>query len=256
MTNGYGGWSAYTPQQQLVDAYRMANGLRITDPGSGYDPNNPYVGREKRFYETIHHDGAMYRGRAHEFWFDDAGKGGRDTSQGSQPWNCSLTGYAFRKFNDEARNLSGGNAAYRVRLWPTYRLSEMYLNYAEAQYQLGNEAAARTALNTVRTRSTAGLPASQASGAALLSEIKTERQIELVLEAKRFFDLLRWKEAGNLLNSPARGVKITKHTNGTRSYQYFDVAPRTWKDAFYFWPIPNAEMLRTDLPQNPGYPEG
>ena len=31
------------PTQNLVDAFPMANGLPITDPNSGYDPNNPYA---------------------------------------------------------------------------------------------------------------------------------------------------------------------------------------------------------------------
>jgi hypothetical protein len=39
----------------------MANGLSISDPASGYDPQNPYVGREKRFYDFIVYDGAEYK---------------------------------------------------------------------------------------------------------------------------------------------------------------------------------------------------
>src|SRR5690606_3115941 len=31
------------PTQELVDAFEMKNGLAITDPASGYDPDNPYV---------------------------------------------------------------------------------------------------------------------------------------------------------------------------------------------------------------------
>ncbi len=54
-------WGNYCPTQELVDDYQMANGLSISDPASGYDPQNPYVGREKRFYDFIVYDGAEYK---------------------------------------------------------------------------------------------------------------------------------------------------------------------------------------------------
>src|SRR5690606_13837672 len=41
--NGYDGWGGNLPLQNLVDAYGMANGRSITDPASGYDPQNPYA---------------------------------------------------------------------------------------------------------------------------------------------------------------------------------------------------------------------
>jgi hypothetical protein len=53
-------WGNYNPTQELVDDFLMANGKRITDPESGYDDQNPYVGREDRFYDFIVYDGAEY----------------------------------------------------------------------------------------------------------------------------------------------------------------------------------------------------
>lgn len=59
------------PTQDLVDAYEMANGEPpilgyhdanrldpIVNPASGYDPNNPYEGRDPRFYASIYYNGA------------------------------------------------------------------------------------------------------------------------------------------------------------------------------------------------------
>src|SRR5690606_20723943 len=54
-------WGNYNPTQELVDQFRMANGKLITDPTSGYDSQNPYVNREKRFYDWIVYDGAPYK---------------------------------------------------------------------------------------------------------------------------------------------------------------------------------------------------
>ena len=59
--NGYDGWAGNTPYQNLVDAYQMNNGKAITDPASGYDPQNPYINRDPRFYATILYNKAPYR---------------------------------------------------------------------------------------------------------------------------------------------------------------------------------------------------
>lgn len=64
------------PSQELVDSYEMANGtpaitgysdashlLPIINAASGYDPANPYLGRDPRFYASIYYnDGARTLG--------------------------------------------------------------------------------------------------------------------------------------------------------------------------------------------------
>jgi hypothetical protein len=48
------------PSQELVDAYEMqATGKPIDDPTSGYDEDNPYEGRDPRFYASIYYNGAL-----------------------------------------------------------------------------------------------------------------------------------------------------------------------------------------------------
>lgn len=240
--NGYNGWSAHTPTQQLVDAFEMANGRMITDPASGYDPNNPYEGRDPRFTATIVYDGLSFFGREAEFW-----DGGRDSNKGIQPWNVSLTGYTFRKFFDETRDFSAGDLGIPDRLWPLFRLAEMYLNYAEAQYQLGNEAAAREYVNLVRARPSVNLPPITENGTALLERIRHERQIELVFEAKRFFDILRWKTAEVVMSEPVMGVVIQRDPEtGAKTYEYREVRPRTFHPHMYLMPIPQSEVERSD----------
>jgi len=63
--------SGQCPTQDLVDSYEMANGEApitgyadgdhlnpIINPASGYDPANPYVGRDPRFYGTVYYNGS------------------------------------------------------------------------------------------------------------------------------------------------------------------------------------------------------
>lgn len=46
--------------QNLADAFGMANGKGINEPGSGYDEDHPYVGRDPRFYMTFAYDGSEF----------------------------------------------------------------------------------------------------------------------------------------------------------------------------------------------------
>ena len=73
---------------------------------------------------------------------------------------------------------------------PVFRISELYLNRAEANYRLGNTATALTDLNVIRTR--AGLRAATGlTGDALLNEILRQRRLEFAFEGHRWFDLKR-----------------------------------------------------------------
>ncbi|MDR0757865.1 MAG: RagB/SusD family nutrient uptake outer membrane protein, partial [Tannerella sp.] len=77
--NGYGGWGGNCPLQNLVDDYEIkATGKRPFEEGSGYDPANPYAGRDPRFDATILYNGAMFRGRPVETFIP----GGLDTNEG------------------------------------------------------------------------------------------------------------------------------------------------------------------------------
>ena len=49
------------PSQNLVDAFPMRNGLPITDAKSGYDPKNPYAGRDPRLEDDILFNGTIFR---------------------------------------------------------------------------------------------------------------------------------------------------------------------------------------------------
>ncbi|ULT24865.1 RagB/SusD family nutrient uptake outer membrane protein [Sphingobacterium sp. E70] len=51
-----------SPTQELVDAFPMANGKQITEAGSGYNAQNPYVGRDQRFYAAIAYNGSKMKG--------------------------------------------------------------------------------------------------------------------------------------------------------------------------------------------------
>ena len=244
--NGYHGWTTHSPSQNLVDAFPMKNGKSISAPNSGYDPNHPYKNRGPRFYADIVYNNEMFYGRKTEFY-----EGGKDSPQGIDAWNASLTKYACKKFFDQSIAVSSGT--FSTTEYPLIRLPEMYLNYAEAEYHLGNEALARQAVNKLRERPSVNLPDITSSGQNLLNDIRNERRLDLAFEGHNYFDLLRWKLAMKRLNGSLNGMMITKNSDGTFNYKVRQVVPLTFHKRMYRFPIPLQVEQKTDLKQNPGY---
>ncbi|MGY0036559.1 RagB/SusD family nutrient uptake outer membrane protein [Pedobacter sp. NJ-S-72] len=205
--NGFHGWSVYAPSQNLVNDFEMKNGKMIGDPASGYDPANPYLNRDPRFDAAILYNGSSFRGRKVEYF-----KGGLDSPQSPvENWNASLTGYNWRKYADETRDLAATGSNQN---WIIFRLAEVYLNYAEAEYELGNTAVAAEYLNLIRSRPSVNMPQVNESLSVLRDAIRHEREIEFCFEAQRFYDVRRWKIANITDNKPLMAVNITKNPDG------------------------------------------
>lgn len=262
INGAYYTWGNYNPTQELVDQFQMANGKSIQDPASGYNPQHPYVGREPRFYQWIVYDGAPYKMN----WMDkqDTIYTRIDKVRPSKNQidfgtdDVSNTGYYFKKrLNPLVRpgggTISGANFIY-------YRYAEVLLGYAEAQNEaVGPDASVYEAMNQLRTR--AGLPElpPALSQDGMRTAIYQERRVELCFENKRFYDLIRWKTAEQLLIHDRHGMKISNSIPGDNSgvWQYEVVPlnhPHTFLQKMYLNPIPQDVIDRNSrVVQNPGY---
>jgi len=256
--NGWTGWSATCVLQGLVDSYEMEDGT-MPDP-SKYDTatENPWKGRDPRFYSSIVCDGQNFRDKTVDFWISaDEKTGGKDSEFGTDNWNHSKTHYTIRKFMNES--LTSPWEDKGSQSWIYCRLAEIYLNYAEAKFHSGDESTAREYLNKIRLRARGGktgiLPDVTASGEDLLKAIQHERRIELAFEDQRFYDVRRWKIAEQTENVDAKGIKIVKNEDGTKSYSIVKVDVRSFTAPnHYLFPIPNSEIRKNNLlEQNPGY---
>lgn len=249
--NGSLGHGHIPPTQNMVDAYEMKNGLRIDQPGSGYDPQNPYVDRDPRFYATILYDGAPFVGRTLETFIPD----GLDSFESPiSSWNASESGYNLRKFitDEYLVDIGAGNTN---ALWPWFRYGEVLLNYAEANYYLGYEETARIYLNMIRNRPSVQMPPVTESGEELFERIVNERRIELAFEEHRFFDARRWKIAEEVFSIPHYRIYITKDPDtGIKTYEVKEHMPAKFHAHNYLIPIPLQEIEKNNLlEQNPGY---
>lgn len=265
------------PTQDLVDAYEMANGqppilgysdanrtVPIINTASGYDPSDPYAGRDPRFYASIYYNGAVRflnqpNGRKVETFV-----GGAEEISSSDRKN-TRTGYYLRKFNNwQSGQNNDGDGAIRL-----FRLAELYLNFAETAYQSAGpdvqithgamSMSAREAVNAVRAR--AKMPALPAglSAEAFENRYRNERRIEFAFETHRFFDVRRWK----ILSETDRfvtGMRITRNGE-TLSYERFKFADRDCSsDRFLLYAIDPLEVNKMNTIsganwQNPGWLE-
>ncbi len=153
----------------------------------------------------------------------------------------------MRKFLDPSYDATG--TTMHTTPWFFIRLSEIYLNYAECQIELGNNSEALEYINKVRTR--ALLP--PATGEDIRAEYEYERQIELVFEGQRWFDLRRWKKMYEEYSKPIYGVTIGKFKNedGTYRKEYWTdniVSTRVFNnDKLYWVPVPRWELNKSKL---------
>lgn len=247
------GWGLLNPTQEIVDEYAMSNGLPISAPGSGYDPQNPYVNREKRFYESIIYDGAEWLGAPVTMKQGVGSKNATDISNASE---VSNTGYYLRKGLNPAYAVAGRNRLNSAN-FIIYRYAEVLLSYAEAQNEaVGPDESVYEAIRLVRERSE--LPALSAgmNQEEMRVAIQRERRVELAFEEKRWWDLLRLKLAEEKLNGTSHAMVI-EQSGGIWVY---NVQPCvTGKRIFhpeknYFLPIPqNAIDQNNELNQNPNY---
>ncbi|MGV8878094.1 MAG: RagB/SusD family nutrient uptake outer membrane protein [Sphingobacteriaceae bacterium] len=249
---GLTGWGHVDPTQELVDTYAMANGLPISDPASGYNPQKPYVNREKRFYQSIVYDGAEWLG---DIMVMKQGVGSLNATDLNNSSISTRTGYYTKKLVDPKYPgaQDNGNSAN----WIIFRYGEVLLSYAEAQNEaVGPDASVYEAINAVRKRSElADLPTGL-SQMQMRTAIHRERRVELAFEEKRLPDLLRLKLAEVYLNQPLHAIKIDL----VGSTPVYTVVPAGGGDRKFFpaknyvLPIPQSAMDKNPkLIPNPNY---
>jgi hypothetical protein len=105
-------------------------------------------------------------------------------------WGVNASGHYVEVTKWMGKNGSAHWDNVVVLRWP-----ELYLNRAEARFQMNNEAGAWADLNVIRTARYTGfvVPGVQDfTGQALLNEILRQRMLEFTFEGHRFYDLKRY----------------------------------------------------------------
>lgn len=248
------GWASFCPTRDLVDSYLCTDGKTIT-ASPLYNKQDPWANRDKRLTQTFMLPGVPVL-RPNGQYTPYQPHPAYNQSEKINSEGGGLTGYMYLKFNEP--NYSKPSEGFAN--WPIYRYAETLLIVAEAlnEYKPG-DIQIKTVLDQVRKR--AGLPAITTAQLSDKNEmrqiIREERRHEFVAEHKRYFDILRWKIAEDVLSKPAYGINSDKNDPiGDWTKPKFLAQNRVFdKSKHYLWPIPQEAIDKNQklLPQNAGW---
>jgi len=237
-----GGGGSNEPTWNLVTAFPMKNGLSISDPNSGYNPEMFWQNRDPRFDATIAYNGCIWelsgKKNRKEWTYD------KFLDDAPRP---TATGFYCRKICNPS--ISAAGAVYSTNSaggsgmdWIEMRFAEVLMNYAESANGANHMDETKTVVAKLRAR--AGI--TQGTNNYGLDAVTTrdsmfrflwkEREIEFAMEGKRYDDLRRTRQFDKLtgkqrlayhwiLKAPyVAGAKPTKPAAGAI---YIDVPDAT-----------------------------
>lgn len=243
-----------------IDRQELTSGL--------YSIDELWGNRDPRFHATFYTEGTPWKGGTITFYNGLIKENGEIQSEGS--YNGVLaqgdqsvdgrfgTGFGVMKYLDpDANNMEGIENSKTDYL--VFRYGEIFLNLAEAAFELGKPGEALDAVNTIRNRS--GMPSKTNIDR---EAIRAERKVELAFEGHRYWDLRRWRQAEMVLTGGRSGIRY-----------YLDYATRKYKVGiienveisfgdggtlplfrphYYYFPITTTRTgANPDLIENPGY---
>jgi len=184
--------------------------------------------------------------------------------------NNAMMGAFIRKYIDVNRPTNLVNVNKSSQSWIVFRLAEVYLNIAEAAYELGNTTEAFDYVEAVRVRAgskvtrpaidqtvsnTYGYPIE-----ASLQFIRDERGRELYCENHYWWDLKTWRITDQVLNLRFARALTCYYVADEAKYIYLDEINRsnrslTAPKRSAYERIPQGEINKNPklLPQNPLY---
>ena len=250
------GSSGNCPTQSLVDQYEyQETGETFAErhPGSiDLTLEDPYEGLDPRFALTVVKNGDEWPSNGAQMKMIETFAGGFNAAP---KYGATPTGYYLKKFVDGSCVTTADNQTSRRHTWIVFRLAEFYLDYAEAVFNATGSAndatygmTANEAVNVLRNRAGINMPEFTEEGQEWVKRYERERLVELAFENHRFWDVRRWKK-GDQYFKTIQVANISSNLTLTRS-----TVTRQWDDKFYFYPIPQSELIKNpNLTQNTGW---
>jgi hypothetical protein len=237
----------------------MANGMPITEDGSGYDANDQYANRDPRLAAYVLYNGC--KEGVNDTEINTAVDGTKDGIN-KEVGKSTRTGYYLRKLLRQDVNLDPNKTTKQHHYTPRIRYTELFLNYAEAANEAwgptgkgSHNYSAYDVIKALHKRAGVGneyLESIKTNKEKMRELIRNERRIELSFEGFRFWDIRRWNLVDEM-KAEVYGMSIST-VDGEKKYTVVPVDTRNYKDYMIYGPIPNTEMLKFDqLQQNMGW---
>ena len=209
-----GGCDFYKPSQNLVNAFRTdINGLPLLDDFNKKDYNMQSDFADPRLFLTVGIPGCPYE-FVPSLIMSKSSTWSR--SNGLYGYYVSLKHNVDPYSQYIVKGSWWGNSQNRI----VFRYADVLLERAEAYAQLGQSAEAIALVNRLRERAqtsmngiianypndygvkmNVGLYSGSYDKEQTLKIVKMERRLEKGMESERFFDLVRWGEAAEVLNA-------------------------------------------------------
>lgn len=244
-----GGWSLSNPSAGLFESYEFKDGTPFSYDDPRYDPQSLGKDRDPRLDYTIYYNGATFMGTEYRMHPDyEASKKERlDYSS-----EASRTGFMWRKYFD-------GNPINDLKSYsavtPVIRYAEVLLSYLECMIESGQtieQSLLDATVNLVRGRADVKMPPITETNPDKLRElVRRERRIELAYEGIRYWDLLRWNIAHEVLVGEVWGAPYPNSKTYASSSKFIDpsghfrwyVGRRDFRNPQdYKWPVPLSEQ--------------
>jgi hypothetical protein len=264
--------SGIDPTQNHVDKYETIWGEplntaadRAAATAAGhYNEQNPFINRDPRLAADIIYNQSPCQGWTNnkaQIWMN----GTTPSELLITTWNGrTFTGYLLRKL--WANNSTKNQGVSAIWADPLFRLSELYLNYAEAVNEgygpagnaPGSSLTAIGAINVIRTKS--GMPnvlaAYTGSTDAFRPRIKNERTVELCFEGQHYYDdIRRWMDLPEVMSGKIMGIipqVTTDLVNYPTGYKYErteiennqGIRQPSYREGMYYLPFLNSDILK------------
>jgi hypothetical protein len=223
-----------------------------------FDLEEVIYSKDPRYLATFFTPEEVFQGR--EVWFHDnsvgagtvKGRAGNTAPQRAPPRNRNRGGRLLQKRIDPAIEFPpfGTDETPYIVL----RTGEMYLNGAEAAFEMNLPVRAKELLNTVRAR--VGMPPKDN---LTLDLIKNERFVELFAENHHYWDLRTWRDAEAAIHMKAKwGTKwYRRKSDGkykARMWRWNFSQNTPFLETMYWLPFGNGRLSdNPNLIENPGY---
>ncbi|MCT3758744.1 RagB/SusD family nutrient uptake outer membrane protein [Elizabethkingia anophelis] len=268
--------STTNPTIDMVEAFEYTDGtpgkLKLKDAAGNAikyaSPVDLFKGKDPRFFATILYPMAPWQGSIVEVRrgiIDNGRKiesGNLTDKYGSgteaitivgkdgplTTWDPTKTGFYLKKFLSPTSRIPQGRSDMN---WMIFRLGEIYLNGAEAAYELGNSGLALQYINKIRNR--AGIVEKTTLD---LETIRHERFVELAFENHRLWDLRRWRTGTTVINNRQFKGLYPYMIWQDKTYIFEEAAltrpNKTFTEKLYWEAIPGISA-NPNLIQNPLY---
>lgn len=273
--NGSNRTSGYVSKEDVTNGHYkpLAEGVSLQ-----------YANREPRFYASVAYNGSVWNllnsninaGESQNiqvFYYRGDGNGYTN----SMFWLRTGIGVMKYVHPDDMGKGDNNEELIKKKVEPAIRYAEILLIYAEALNELSGQydipswdgskthtikrdvAEIRKGIRPIHIR--AGIPDFTQEvyddQNTFRKSLKRERQIELMGEGHRYFDLRRWLDAPEEESTPIYGCN-TLATREMADVFHTPVAvpslPTTFSRKMWFWPINHTELRRNKLlTQNPGW---